>query len=1266
MDISLLLDLSQPYDLQKVEMLDELVGVMYGLRPGDRIIADKILSELKQKTDSWRIVGNILQLSSDYNTKFFALSILEKCIQFQWKILPFDQKTGIKQYITELCIELCQDEKILNENKHFLNKTNETLIMIVKQEWPDNWENFITEICNAAKTNQYICENTMKLLRLLSEEVFDFGEDQMVSKKVEKLMGILNQQFPQILSLILFVLTSYLENPQNIKVNLVVSSLQCLCHYLKWIPLNYILECDLRPQLPHSITSNGNNSIIYNLLQFLLDHFWGNPSFRLESIKCLTEISPLKFDENTKDSNGGLNKQIEDQMVQIWLSIVNRIKEVPNEYAQYDSMPNVSTSTRLYYERYFNYIALLLSSFIKTHRLSICEKYPETIQGMDFALERMVNISYIQNDEIFKVCVDFWLHFTQQLVFDVLDNSKKKSNDSSMMNSQAKSSPLFLLKNDTFGNIDNSDPHRQENPFNNPEEYSSRLVHYQSLLCDVRKMVICRMAKPQEVYIAIDPETGEVTRENIPDTDEISLYKSLREILIYLSNLGQNYMEKIILQLLQEEFDVVCINCGVICTCNSSSGNQWNPIKLNRLCWAVGSISGSLSKNIERRLIIEVIKSLLMLCERKRGKANKAAVASCVMYVVGQYPRFLRDHWKFLQTVINKLFEFMHETFPGVKDMACEAFLKIATKCKKSMSSNNFIDGNNRGLSNQMLPEIIDGGSQEIKFLKYMIGYSHELKQHLDDKQILILIQGISLTISSLKDVDEQYLYVTELLLIFDSLYWKDIISRLVELRSNPDNQGIINELCSMECSQKLIIIVRIMETIASSCGVGFARVLIERSSFLIELYKLYSNFIAGEVQRKGIVIISHAHIKQLRISKKEIIKLINSFISFIAPRKKLKLSENKNLSGYITDIQSILYHNITGTEMLQYIIHPIIIPVLEDYHACISEIKESQVLILSSTIIVRLNDIVKANNDLFNAIIYHLFECTLSMIKDNFHAYPDHREFFYSFLADCNEFCFLQLFNLPGNILTLYIESIIWAIRHEQPNMAEKGLIVLYNFLINLINHNSSKDNGIQSSCAQNNTLFQFCHAFYLSIIREIFCVLTDTLHTSGFQYQTMVLYELIKISEFSLFEGNQGNKQTNTASNSSLICDSCQGTTCKISKVGVMEYIADLLIKSFITVQKEQVEVFVLELFNSVHSKTISDFQRHVHDFLIQIKEFTNEESKQMFEIEKGIALKRAIEIENSKQWMIPGLINQEIGLNSNSGEGDDDDIEDDDEDE
>jgi exportin-1 len=85
----------------------------------------------------------------------------------------------------------------------------------------------------------------------------------------------------------------------------------------------------------------------------------------------------------------------------------------------------------------------------------------------------------------------------------------------------------------------------------------------------------------------------------------------------------------------------------------------------------------------EKRFLVTVIKDLLGLCEMKRGKDNKAVIASNIMYVVGQYPRFLRAHWKFLKTVVNKLFEFMHELHPGVQDMACDTFLKISQKCRR-------------------------------------------------------------------------------------------------------------------------------------------------------------------------------------------------------------------------------------------------------------------------------------------------------------------------------------------------------------------------------------------------------------------------------------------------------------------------------------------------------------------------------------------------------------------------------------------------------
>ena len=101
----------------------------------------------------------------------------------------------------------------------------------------------------------------------------------------------------------------------------------------------------------------------------------------------------------------------------------------------------------------------------------------------------------------------------------------------------------------------------------------------------------------------------------------------------------------------------------------------------------------------EKRFLVTVIKvgteghcleshvmlcqDLLGLCEQKKGKDNKAIIASNIMYIVGQYPRFLRAHWRFLKTVVNKLFEFMHETHEGVQDMACDTFIKISLKCRR-------------------------------------------------------------------------------------------------------------------------------------------------------------------------------------------------------------------------------------------------------------------------------------------------------------------------------------------------------------------------------------------------------------------------------------------------------------------------------------------------------------------------------------------------------------------------------------------------------
>lgn len=124
------LDTSQSFDDPKVRLLEQLIGAMLTGPPRERDIALEALSRLKANPESWRIVGRILQLSSESNTRFFALSILEECIKTRWNILPEEQRNGVKQYVTDMAITACTDPAVTSEAKYFLTKVNEVLVQV--------------------------------------------------------------------------------------------------------------------------------------------------------------------------------------------------------------------------------------------------------------------------------------------------------------------------------------------------------------------------------------------------------------------------------------------------------------------------------------------------------------------------------------------------------------------------------------------------------------------------------------------------------------------------------------------------------------------------------------------------------------------------------------------------------------------------------------------------------------------------------------------------------------------------------------------------------------------------------------------------------------------------------------------------------------------------------------------------------------------------------------------------------------------------------
>lgn len=175
---------------------------------------------------------------------------------------------------------------------------------------------------------------------------------------------------------------------------------------------------------------------------------------------------------------------------------------------------------------------------------------------------------------------------------------------------------------------------------------------YRDVLSNLRMVMVSRMAKPEEVLV-VENDEGEIVREFVKEVDTVVLYKAMREVLVYLCHLDVQDTEQIMTDKLARQMD----------------GSEWSWHNLNTLCWAIGSIAGAMNEETEKRFLVNVIKELLSLTEMKRGKDNKAVVASDIMCassarqtacadgrtdIVGQYPRFLKAHWKFLKTVVRR------------------------------------------------------------------------------------------------------------------------------------------------------------------------------------------------------------------------------------------------------------------------------------------------------------------------------------------------------------------------------------------------------------------------------------------------------------------------------------------------------------------------------------------------------------------------------------------------------------------------------------
>ncbi|KAL2921491.1 Protein EXPORTIN 1A [Bienertia sinuspersici] len=1078
-------DLSQPID---VPLLDATVAAFYGTgSKEERAAADQILRELQNNPDMWLQVVHILQKSQNLNTKFFALQVLEGVIKYRWNALPVEQRDGMKNYISDVIVQLSRDEACFRRERLYVNKLNVILVQILKHDWPTRWQSFIPDLVSAAKSSETICENCMVILKLLSEEVFDFSRGEMTQQKIKELKQSLNSEFQLIHELCLYVLSA------SQRTELIRATLSTLHAFLSWIPLGYIFESPL--------------------LETLLK-FFSVPAYRNLTLQCLSEVAVLSFGDFY---DAQYVKMYNVFMVQLQVNadtVLNSPISIVYSYLLWQCFHRQQISLMLMQMDHqmnrllFRTWPFFSHHFLRQSHIRVLEASQESIASLLMGLEYLINISYVDDTEVFKVCLDYW----NSLVLELFEAHHNAENPAAVANMMGLQMPFLPGMADGMGS-----------------QLLQRRQLYAGTMSKLRLLMICRMAKPEEVLI-VEDENGNIVRETMKDNDVLVQYKIMRETLIYLTHLDHDDTEKQMLKKLSKQLN----------------GEDWSWNNLNTLCWAIGSISGSMMEEQENRFLVMVIRDLLNLCEITKGKDNKAVIASNIMYVVGQYPRFLRAHWKFLKTVVNKLFEFMHETHPGVQDMACDTFLKIVQKCKRK-----FV--------------IVQVGESEPFVSELLTGLPTTITD-LEPHQIHMFYEAVGHMISAESDQQKRDEFLRRLMEL-PNQRWTEIIG---QARQSAD------VLKDADCIRAVLNILQTNTSAATSLGTCFFQQISLIFLDMLNVYRMYSELISNTIAGGGPFASKTSFVKLLRSVKRETLKLIETFLDKAEDQPEI------------------------GTQFVP----PMMDPVLGDYARNVPDARESEVLSLFATII---NKYKAAMIEDIPRIFEAVFQCTLEMITKNFEDYPEHRLKFFSLLRAIATHCFAALIRLSSQQLKLVMDSIIWAFRHTERNIAETGLNLLLEMLKNF-----------QGS--------EFCNQFYrtyfVTIEQEIFAVLTDTFHKPGFKLHVLVLQHL-----FCLVQAGALTEPLWDAATVSYPYPN--------NEMFVREYTIKLLSTSFPNMTAAEVTQFVNGLFES--TSDLSTFKNHIRDFLVQSKEFSAQDNKDLYAEEAAAQRER----ERQRMLNIPGLI-------------------------
>jgi len=230
----------------------------------------------------------------------------------------------------------------------------------------------------------------------------------------------------------------------------------------------------------------------------------------------------------------------------------------------------------------------------------------------------------------------------------------------------------------------------------------------------LRRVIIERMPKPIKTVSVIDDDGKTRLFTSVISTYG-TFFSTVRECIVFLTNFDQEDMMTAVLDRFNEfSNDKICMK------------------SLQSLCWAIGSMAGSLSTENEIDFLYTIFQHIFHFCASFENTNHRICIAEGLCFISTQFHKFFMSNFMLFKSIFMKILDFVQEPHQELQSFAIDSLKALGHRCKFFISqiqpdeTETLLDTVMSMVPNMFADIKLENLPDFYEFLSILINYSSE------------------------------------------------------------------------------------------------------------------------------------------------------------------------------------------------------------------------------------------------------------------------------------------------------------------------------------------------------------------------------------------------------------------------------------------------------------------------------------------------------------------------------------------------------------